>query len=155
MNDKSVLEQRSKIMSRVRGRNTKLEQSVSHILWRNGFRFRKNVLTLYGKPDIAIKKYKIVIFIDSCFWHGCDNHFKLPVKNTDYWNKKITRNIERDEEVTLYYRDVNWTLIRVWEHDLKSHFSLVIYKICKEIITAKRNEDLKNLIKISHFTNVI
>lgn len=145
MSELSVSEQRSKMMGRVRGKNTKLEQSVSKILWRKGFRFRKNVLSLFGKPDIAIKKYKVVVFIDSCFWHGCKNHFKLPKKNIDYWKKKIARNIERDDEVTLYYKNLDWTLIRVWEHELKNHFALVIYHICRAIILAKHNEDLKRV----------
>ncbi|WP_338113145.1 very short patch repair endonuclease [Paenibacillus artemisiicola] len=129
---------RSKSMGRIRGKNTKLEQSVSKALWRNGHRFRKNVLSLYGKPDIAIKKYKIVIFIDSCFWHGCKSHFKLPSKNSDYWSKKINRNIQRDMEVTQYYINKEWVLIRIWEHDLKSCFDMVIEQACKKVFAAKR-----------------
>ncbi|WP_323132038.1 very short patch repair endonuclease [Paenibacillus silvisoli] len=128
---------RSKAMGKIRGKNTKLEQSVSKTLWKNGFRFRKNVLSLYGKPDIAIKKYKVAIFIDSCFWHGCKTHFKLPSKNSDYWNKKINRNIERDWEVTQYYINNKWLLVRVWEHDLKSNFDLVIEQTCRDILVAK------------------
>jgi len=132
-------EQRSRIMSRVRGKNTKLEQSVSKYLWRKGIRFRKNVQSLFGKPDIAIKKYKFVIFIDSCFWHGCRSHFKPPNKNSEYWHKKIDRNIARDNEVTLFYQRLDWTIIRIWEHDLKSHFDLVIYEVYKQILMAKHS----------------
>ena len=72
------------MMGQVKGKDTKLEQAVSKALWKKGYRYRKNVLTLFGKPDIAIKKYNVVIFIDSCFWHGCTTHFKLPSKNQDY-----------------------------------------------------------------------
>lgn len=149
----SMPDQKSKMMGRIRGKNTKLEQSVSKVLWKQGFRFRKNVLSLYGKPDISIKKYKIVIFIDSCFWHGCDSHFKLPKKNSDYWDKKITRNIARDLEVTNYYEKDNWTLIRIWEHDLKYNFNNVIYQISKTIIMAKHKAYLEKARKT--FPNLI
>ncbi|WP_347880102.1 very short patch repair endonuclease [Paenibacillus sp. BK720] len=128
---------RRKLMGKIKSKNTKLEQSVSKALWKYGFRFRKNVLSLYGRPDIAIKKYKLVIFIDSCFWHGCERHFKLPSKNSDYWKKKINRNVERDIEVTEYYMNNNWNLIRVWEHDLKVNFELIISQICVIILKAK------------------
>ncbi|WP_090113636.1 very short patch repair endonuclease [Cohnella sp. OV330] len=142
MSVNSISEQRSRIMSRVRGKNTKLEQLVSKCIWKRGIRFRKNVLSLFGKPDIAIKKYKVVIFIDSCFWHGCQSHFKLPNKNPQYWNNKIKRNIDRDNEVTLYYQKINWTIIRIWEHDLKANFELVIYHVCRQIHMAKHIDHL-------------
>ncbi|WP_273386758.1 very short patch repair endonuclease [Cohnella zeiphila] len=134
MND--ISKQRSIMMGKVKGKNTKLEQSVSKVLWRKGFRYRKNVTSLFGKPDIAIKKYRVVIFIDSCFWHGCESHFKLPLKNPEYWNRKIQRNIARDSEVSSYYLNNIWILIRIWEHDLKTHFDLCIYFICKMTITS-------------------
>lgn len=134
-------------MGKIKGKNTKLEQSISKALWKNGLRYRKNVLSLFGKPDIAIKKYKIVIFVDSCFWHGCSNHFKLPKKNPEYWSKKINRNIERDFEVSKYYSENEWVLIRVWEHDLKNHFDLIIYHITKIIIMTKHNYFLKCVFK--------
>ncbi|WP_274649032.1 very short patch repair endonuclease [Paenibacillus humicola] len=136
---------RSQLMGKIRGKNTKLEQSVSKALWKNGYRFRKNVLSLYGKPDIAIKKYKVVIFIDSCFWHGCKSHYKLPSKNPDYWTKKISRNIERDLEVTQYYVNNEWVLIRVWEHDLKANFVSIIDQICKTVMMAKQQSVQKRL----------
>lgn len=135
---------KSNFMGRVKSKNTKLEQSVSKALWRKGFRFRKNVLSLYGRPDIAVKKYKLVIFIDSCFWHGCERHFKLPSKNSDYWMNKISRNRERDLEVTQYYVDNNWILIRIWEHDLKANFEIVIIKLCIKILRARFRHLNKN-----------
>ncbi|WP_356948169.1 hypothetical protein [Fictibacillus fluitans] len=64
---------------------SKLEEIVSKELWRRGFRFRRNVKDLFGKPDFAIKKYKVVIFIDSCFWHNCPVHGHLPKTNVEYW----------------------------------------------------------------------
>ncbi|MBS2970386.1 very short patch repair endonuclease [Metabacillus sp. KIGAM252] len=112
-------EQRSKIMSKIRGKGTKLEEKVTKALWWRGIRFRKNVKGLRGTPDIAIKKYKIVIFIDSCFWHACEIHGNRPKKNVDFWNKKLDRNIERDMEVSEYYHKKEWHILRVWEHELK------------------------------------
>lgn len=126
MSDKLTIEQRSKIMSSVKGKNTKLEQSVSKELWKRGIRFRKNVRSLYGNPDIAIKKYKIVIFIDSCFWHGCNLHFKVPSTNQEYWEKKINRNKARDAKVNEYYTDKGWNIYRIWEHELKNDFNTTI-----------------------------
>ncbi|WP_412728501.1 hypothetical protein [Geobacillus stearothermophilus] len=66
---------------------SQLEDTVSKALWREGYRFRKNDKTLLGKPDISIKKYKVAIFIDSCFWHGCPLHGNMPESNREYWKK--------------------------------------------------------------------
>lgn len=126
-----------KMMSLIKGKNTKLELSVSKQLWHRGFRFRKNVKSLFGKPDIAIKKFKVVIFVDSCFWHGCKDHFKIPKKNPDYWLKKINRNIQRDQAVTDYYKSKKWNIIRIWEHDLKSNSAVIIEDISNFLIDCK------------------
>ena len=115
-------EKRKKIMGSIHGKGTKLENRVSEELWRRGFRFRKNVRSLYGTPDIAIKKYKVVIFIDSCFWHACEIHGTLPNKNQPFWINKFNRNKEHDKEVTDYYKRKRWNIMRIWEHDLKRDF---------------------------------
>ncbi|WP_456290033.1 very short patch repair endonuclease [Paenibacillus sp. AK002] len=125
------------VMSSIRGKNTKLEQTISKALWRKGFRYRKNVNNLYGKPDIAIKKHKLVIFIDSCFWHGCSLHYKQPTKNPEYWRNKINRNIQRDHEVSQYYLEKNWQLIRIWEHDINHDFENKINYVCNLIRASK------------------
>lgn len=118
--DNLTKEQRRKNMQSIRSSGTKIEIIVCKALWNRNIRFRKNVKELPGKPDIAIKKYKIAIFIDSCFWHKCPLHFKKPKSNNEYWDKKIERNIIRDKEVNKYYRQNKWHLLRVWEHELKS-----------------------------------
>jgi len=87
---------RSRMMRAVKSKSTRLEDKVAHELWKRGFRFRRNVKDLYGKPDIAIKKYKVVVFIDSCFWHGCKEHCRMPESNKEFWEKKIVQNMERD-----------------------------------------------------------
>lgn len=133
MVDKISPELRKKTMQAIKGTNTKLEVMVTHELWKRGLRFRKNVSSLPGKPDIAIKKYKIVIFIDSCFWHGCEFHCRIPETNRDYWVKKISRNQKRDFQVTKYYLENNWNIIRIWEHQLKNNFEEEIKIIVEKI----------------------
>ncbi|MGG2482818.1 very short patch repair endonuclease [Brevibacillus borstelensis] len=133
MADRLSKEQRSKLMQAVKGKNTLLESKVTKELWHKGLRFRKNVKSLTGKPDVAIKKYKIVMFIDSCFWHGCPLHCKIPKSNVEYWTSKIQRNIQRDLEVNEYYKKIGWNVIRIWEHELKNDFQGTIDKIVLKI----------------------
>lgn len=118
MDDTITKEQRRKNMQAIRSQS-KLENKGSRMLWKKGFRFRKNDRTLVGKPDISIKKYKVVIFIDSCFWHSCDIHGNQPKSNQEYWEGKLKRNKERDQEVTAYYIENGWFIKRVWEHEVK------------------------------------
>lgn len=136
MVDNLTKEQRRKNMRAIRSQS-QLENLVSKALWHNGFRFRKNAKNLYGKPDISIKKYRVAIFIDSCFWHSCPIHGNKPVSNQEYWDKKLLRNKERDKEVTLYYLENNWNILRVWEHELKNNFNESIQKIISFIDSAK------------------
>lgn len=138
MTDNLTKEQRHKNMTNIRSTNTKIEKDVTKALWNLGYRFRKNVKTLPGKPDIAIQKYKIVIFLDSCFWHKCPEHFKKPKSNLEYWEPKIKRNIERDSQINQYYKDHNWHILRIWEHEIKkTNFQNTIEKIKNFIETYK------------------
>lgn len=125
MTDKITPEQRSKVMQSIRAQS-KLENQISKALWKKGLRFRKNVRNLYGTPDISIKKYKLVIFIDSCFWHSCPLHGKMPKSNQEFWQKKLQRNVEHDKEVTSYYLDKVWNIMRIWEHDIRGEFNQTI-----------------------------
>ncbi len=121
---------RSEIMSRIRSRDSKIEVSFRKWLWAQGFRYRKNSEKYFGKPDIVLPKYKTVIFIDSCFWHGCKQHCRLPSTRRKFWKDKIERNKQRDKEVNRHYRKIEWKVIRVWEHDLKKkNFKFDIKKI--------------------------
>lgn len=132
-------EDRRKAMQAVRSEKTKLENKVSKELWKRGLRFRRNVKNMKGKPDIAIKKYRVVIFIDSCFWHGCESHCRLPVSNREYWSSKINRNKLRDIEITDYYERKDWNILRIWEHAIKEDFERSIKNISDFIETAKTN----------------
>tara|TARA_B100000315_G_C14423887_1_gene516872 strand:+ start:332 stop:745 length:414 start_codon:yes stop_codon:yes gene_type:complete len=119
MVDKVSKEKRSQIMRSVRSSNSKMESSFRKCLWEYGFRYRKNPTNYFGKPDLVLKKFKTVIFVDSCFWHGCKVHFRNPSTNQVYWENKIKNNIERDREVDRFYKKEQWKLFRVWEHDIK------------------------------------
>lgn len=116
----------AKVMKANSGKDTKMELKVRKTLWNLGYRYRKNYRQLLGTPDISFPKLKIVIFLDSCFWHGCPLHFKLPKKNQEFWDLKIQRNIERDSEITKHYDEEGWIILRFWEHQVKTDFSYVI-----------------------------
>ena len=123
-------------MSRIKGKNTTIAVLHSKALWHRGLRFRKNS-KVYGHPDIAIKKYRIAIFCDGDFWHGYDweNREKNIKTNRDYWIPKIERNIEKDTEVNFVLRNMGWTVIRVWEHEIRKDLpdtADMIVRIVKE-----------------------
>ena len=137
MPDKVSKETRHNIMKSIKSTHSKIENIVTKSLWHKGIRFRRNVKDLPGKPDIAIKKYKIVIFIDSCFWHGCELHCKLPKSNIAYWKKKIESNMQRDMIINKYYSENGWNIMRAWEHQLKDNLPETILSIYNFIINAK------------------
>lgn len=120
MADNHSKEVRSKNMSRIRSTNSKPEEIVRQYLFSQGFRYRKNVRTLPGCPDIVLPKYKTVIFVNGCFWHKHDcPRFVWPSSNEDYWRPKIQRNVERDLKNAEELCALGWNVITVWECELK------------------------------------
>ncbi len=115
-------EQRSYCMSRIRGKNTSIENLLAHELWHRGLRFRRNGRGIYGHPDISIRKYRIAIFCDGDFWHGYDweNRKDAIKSNREYWIAKIERNMEKDAEVNHILSSQGWTVIRLWEHEIRN-----------------------------------
>ena len=112
---------RSFNMSRIRGKNTKPEELVAKYLFSQGFRYRRNVKKLPGTPDIVMKKYKTVIFINGCFLHaheGC-KYFVLSDNNKEFWKEKLFRNRERDFEKKVQLEKLGWKVITIWECQLK------------------------------------
>ena len=105
-------------MSKIKNKDTKIEIAFRKALWQKGFRYRKNPKGYFGKPDLVLKKYRTVIFVDSCFWHGCAKHCRIPATNKKYWINKIRGNKKRDSEVTRYYKKKGWKIFRIWEHEL-------------------------------------
>ena len=110
---------RSEIMRAVRSKDSNIEVDFRKAIWKAGFRYRKNPTKYFGKPDIVLSKHKTVIFIDSCFWHGCIKHCRIPGTNKKYWVNKIERNKKRDKKVNKYYKKLSWKIIRIWEHNIK------------------------------------
>lgn len=131
--DKVSKEIRSKTMRAVRSNNSKMEVAFRRLLFSKGIRYRKNVSDLPGKPDIAIKNKKLVIFLDSCFWHGCPQHLRRPQSNQDYWNRKVEINIERDQKINSEYKKLKWKILRFWEHEIKNNAGECINTLLKEL----------------------
>ena len=113
-------ETRSRIMSRVRGKDTKPEMLIRKGLHARGFRYRLHCPEILGKPDLVLKRYRAVIFVHGCFWHGHDCHlFKIPATRPEFWRAKINRNRERDTKVSLSVLESGWRQLVVWECALK------------------------------------
>ncbi|MEQ8703507.1 MAG: very short patch repair endonuclease [Phaeodactylibacter sp.] len=130
-----ISEQRSRTMSRIRSKDTKTEVKLRKALWAKGYRYRKNVKSLPGSPDIAIKKYKVAVFIDGEFWHGYNWEQKRQTikRNRAYWIPKIERNMERDRENTRQLQEKGWLVLRFWEQRLKKEFQTCLCLITEAI----------------------
>lgn len=120
MTDTHSKDVRSRNMSHIRSKDTKPEVTVRKYLFSKGFRYRKNVKTLPGCPDIVLPKYKTVIFVNGCFWHKHDcPRFVWPSSNEDYWREKIIRNVKRDGDNYEQLEASGWNIYVVWECQLK------------------------------------
>lgn len=129
--DKHTPEQRRKNMQAVKNKDSKIERRLREELWKRGLRYRKNVKSVFGHPDIAFIGKKIAVFVDSEFWHGYDwenqkNDFK---SHREFWIPKIERNIRRDIEVTEKLTSTGWTVIRFWGKDVMKNVEQ-----CAEIV---------------------
>lgn len=120
MADNLSKEVRSMNMSHIRSANSRPEELVRKYLFSQGFRYRKNVRSLPGCPDIVLPKYHTVVFVNGCFWHKHDcPRFVWPSSNEEYWHSKIQRNVERDKKNIAELRALGWNVIIVWECELK------------------------------------
>jgi DNA mismatch endonuclease (patch repair protein) len=128
-------ERRSRLMSKVKGRDTDIEKIVRSALHRKGFRFRKNVSHLPGKPDLVLPKYRTVIFVHGCFWHGHDGckRGKLPETRREFWQRKIEGNIERDKNNVLALEKAGWHVLLVWECAIKHRKAVEIEAALSEL----------------------
>lgn len=108
------------MMSGIRGKNTKPERQIGRMLHARGFRYRLHHTGLPGKPDFVFPRYRAVILVNGCFWHGHGCHlFKWPKSRAEFWREKIGRNIERDQVNLSNYANLNWRVAVVWECALK------------------------------------
>lgn len=131
-------EERSLLMSRIKGKDTSIEVLLRKELYKRGIRYRKNT-SLYGHPDISIKKYRIAIFCDGDFWHGYnwEEREKDIKSNRDYWIRKIERNMEKDIEVNHVLEHLGYTVIRVWEHEIRKDL-IGVADMIEDIIKSKK-----------------
>ena len=134
---KKTKEQISYNMSRVKNKDSAIELALRKELWSRGIRYRKNVTSVFGKPDLAFIGKKIAVFCDSEFWHGYDwEHRKGDIKShQEFWIPKIERTIKRGEEVTQYLQEQGWTVLRFWGKDIKRDPAAcadLIVKVLKE-----------------------
>jgi DNA mismatch endonuclease (patch repair protein) len=127
--------QRSNVMRAIKCRNTAFEIAFRSQLWRAGLRFRLNT-QLPGRPDIVFPSARLGVFLDSCFWHGCSRHCRMPKTNTAYWHRKIGKNRRRDRIVTAEYRKLGWRIIRLWEHTMHSDPETCVLKIKNAVLAS-------------------
>jgi DNA mismatch endonuclease (patch repair protein) len=121
MTDIFTSKKRSQIMSKIHGKETRLEILVRKFLFSQGFRYRKNDKRYAGKPDIVLPKYKTVVFIHGCFWHGHScNKGHIPRSNTDFWQDKITKNRQRDIKNESSLQALGFKVVTIWECELKN-----------------------------------
>ncbi|AYL98051.1 very short patch repair endonuclease [Mucilaginibacter celer] len=128
MADVHSKETRSYNMSRIKGKDTKPELLVRKFLHKNGFRYRLHVKDMPGKPDIVLPKYKTVIFIHGCFWHGHEGCKKaaLPATRTEWWKNKINKNMENDANAEAVLMSTNWRVIIIWQCEMKAGWDIAL-----------------------------
>jgi len=125
MTDRVPPETRSRVMSSVKSSGTKLERRFEQRLREAGLEgFLRNYSELPGKPDFVFPAKQVAVFVDSCFWHGCPSHLRMPESRRDYWEDKIARTRARDQKRTDELTQLGWKVVRVWEHDLDSNQTL-------------------------------
>lgn len=139
-------EQRRRNMQHIRSRDTGIEVKLRKALWHRGYRYRKNYKDLVGIPDIVLTKYRIVIFCDSEFFHGKDwpalEKRILKGSNSEYWYGKITRNMQRDEEVNRALYGAGWVVLRFWGKDIEKHLDECLRVIDEAVFDARMRNDL-------------
>ena len=135
MTDRITPEHRSWNMSRIKGKDTKIEVQVRSWLFSKGFRFRKNDKRLPGKPDVVLPKYHTVIFIHGCFWHrhpGCKDT-TTPKTRTEYWLDKFERNVANDRARYEALEAAGWNVITLWECDINKRFDETMSRVVQEL----------------------
>lgn len=127
--------ERSKMMGKIRGKNTKPELQFRKALWAAGYRYRVDYKKLIGKPDIVLNKYKTIIFIDGEFWHGYNwNERKGNIKtNKEFWIPKIERNLQRDREVNAALEALGYTVFRFWEREIKKELDNCLEQVISHL----------------------
>lgn len=133
MIDVLTQEQRKFNMSRIKGKNTGPEVKLRKLLYANRIRGYRVHYDLPGKPDIVFVKKKLAIFIDGCFWHKCPVCFQEPETRKEFWMKKIQSNVDRDKKVDEQLKNDGWTVIRIWEHEIRKDPEKAVRKIITQL----------------------
>jgi DNA mismatch endonuclease, patch repair protein len=139
---------RSRMMSGIRGKNTKPELLVRKALHARGFRYRLHAADIPGKPDLLLPKWRAVIFVHGCFWHGHDCHlFRMPSTRVEFWEAKIARNRARDLEVKKALKELGWRYLVVWECALKGNrrlcFGGLMTVLCSWLVSGAENSEIR------------
>jgi DNA mismatch endonuclease, patch repair protein len=136
MSDVFTKEKRSEVMSKIRGKGNKDTELAMILIFRRfhitGWSRNQSLL---GKPDFVFRKQKAALFVDGCFWHGCPKHSNIPKNNQEFWIKKLSGNIKRDRYVSRELRKMGWTVIRIWEHEIRD--SSKVAKKVNKILESK------------------
>lgn len=153
MPDNISIIQRRKCMTNIHSTNTRPELMLRHKLWHYGLRYRTNDRRLPGKPDIVLPKYRTVIFVHGCFWHGHQGckHFVIPKSNTEYWDNKIRRNQDRDQREWRSLEAKGWFVIIVWECELNKQ--TIDETVARILVTIHNNGALINNLKAARGKN--
>lgn len=133
MADVMTREQRSRCMSRIRGKDTRPEMLVRRGLWHRGLRFRIKS-RVPGRPDIVFPSEHVAVFVDGCFWHSCPEHGAKPSTNAVFWRKKLLGNVERDRRTEQLLRADGWVVLRFWEHDVDRKLESVVDRIHRRVV---------------------
>lgn len=128
-------------MSRMPTHSTKPEMALRRLLHQAGLRYRVNSRVLPGRPDIALTRARIAVFVDGCFWHGCPRHSPASRMNSEWWRRKLERNRARDEETTARLTARGWAVVRVWEHANPDAAADLIHRL----VTSRRTQDVSHL----------
>ncbi|MCQ2286113.1 MAG: very short patch repair endonuclease [Bacteroidales bacterium] len=147
-------EKRSEIMAKIKGKDTKPEIKLRKALFAKGFRYRTNVKTLPGKPDIVLRKYKTVIFVNGCFWHGHKDckYATTPKSNEAFWKEKIKMNQRRDELRAIQLQATGWTVVTIWECEISNQKGLE--NVVEQLIVILQEQLLSpNKITRYHYPN--
>ncbi|MBI5804778.1 very short patch repair endonuclease [candidate division TA06 bacterium] len=131
--DNLTKKQRRINMQRIRSVGTKPEKIIAQQLRKKGIYFSQHLKSLPGKPDFVLRKYGVVVFVDSDFWHCNPKHFIMPKTNKIYWKTKISNNIKRDKIVNKLLKGNGWKVIRIWEYDINNSLNRTLLKIYRAI----------------------
>lgn len=128
-------QERSRIMGNIRARGNKsTELKLLKLFKEHGLTGWRRNYPVKGKPDFVFLPQRVAIFVDGCFWHGCEDHCHVPSSNQNYWLTKINRNKERDIAITTAFQNRNWKVIRVWEHELTRKNAMEVLNRIKNIV---------------------